>query len=395
VRDRIAHLLLGVAVMRTFSTHTRLRLGCTVVLLAGVIVAGWSSPSHAGGQSEIAVDRRQESGRHLPTPPRRHWTVNADNDLFVGQGTDRGYTGGLSITLSGSQIAETPAPTRLALRWFDRWTRFSGKLSRHDSETQPFYALQIGTLAMTPEALEANLPVEGDRPFASMGYITDSHYALSESESVLYQSSFTLGLIGTSIAEQVQKKVHKALRLREPAGYGQQISEGGELTARYAVARHALLRSAGVAVRGHDLKFVLEGGVGFLTEVAAELALRWGRRATPWWVSASDRGEYAAQPAANGAGRAYDVGDFHLTTGVKVRARAYNVFLQGQFRESPYTLSGSQLRPFVAEAWLGVVRDVRDFQISYTIRFQTAEMRNRPGGRSQAWASLAIGKNLR
>jgi hypothetical protein len=395
VRDKIAHPPFGVAVMRTLFTHARLRFGCTVVLFASLIFAACISPSRAGGLSEIAVDRRQESGRHLPTQPRRHWTINADNDLFVGQGTDQGYTGGLSVTLSGPQIAESPAPTRLALSWFDHWTRFRGKLSPHDSETQPFYTLQFGTLAMTPEALEADVPIEGDRPYASMAYIADSHYALSESESVLYQSTFTLGLIGTSMAEQVQKKVHKALSLREPGGYGRQISQGGELTARYAVARHALVRSTGFAGRGHDVKFVLEGGVGFLTEVAAELALRWGRRATPWWVSASDRGEYAAQPATNGAGGAYDLGDFHLTTGVKVRARAYNVFLQGQFRESAYTLSGSRLHPFVAEGWLGVVRDVRDFQISYTIRFQTAEMRHGRGARSQTWASLAVGRKLR
>ncbi len=49
---------------------------------------------------------------------------------------------------------------------------------------------------------------------------------------VNYQSSFTLGVLGTRIPERVQTLLHDALDLDEPQGWRNQISDGGELTAK-------------------------------------------------------------------------------------------------------------------------------------------------------------------
>ncbi len=34
------------------------------------------------------------------------WQINADNDLLTGQSTDRDYTGGLALTLSGKRVQD-------------------------------------------------------------------------------------------------------------------------------------------------------------------------------------------------------------------------------------------------------------------------------------------------
>ncbi len=326
--------------------------------------------------------------------PELHWTFTADNDLFVGRGDDRGYTGGLTTTLTGARLADIRAPSRLMLESIDRWLGFDRLSNVSESDRQTHFAMQFGVLALTPERLDVVAPVGGDRPYASLIYISESRYFLVSDENVLLQSSLTLGLLGTSVAEQMQTRVHRTLGLRMPMGYGRQVSEGGELTARYSLSRHGLLRSLRSQRRGRDLKFVVEGTVGFITEASAALVLRWGSLASPWWADASDLGEYAAQPAPNGVPRARSRGDFYVTVGTKVRVRAYNALLQGQFRSSVHTLDSSELRMLVADSWIGVVRDVGQFQISYTIRHQSPEIRRGIGSRDQLWASLAIGRDL-
>lgn len=358
----------------------------------GLISAGSgavSGPEPPLGEASAPQQRSKRVDR-----PRLHWVFNADNDLFAGQGHDYGYTGGLSLTLTGGRLAETSSPGGRVLDRLDDWTRFGHLSGSADTSSPKRDSLQIGVLALTPEVLEQDLPVPGDRPYGSLAYVAHSRYGLSDDEKRLYQSTFTVGLLGTSIAEQMQKKIHGAIGLREPLGYGHQISEGGELTARYAVARHALLARSGDERKDYDLKFTLEASVGYLSEGAAALALRWGRRTTPWWSSASEYGEYAAQPAPKAPEAARRPGDFYFIAGIKARARFYNAFLQGQFRASELTFPSSTLRPVVLESWIGVVRGIGDVQVTYALRHQTAELRTGAGSRNLVWASLAIGKRL-
>jgi hypothetical protein len=86
--------------------------------------------------------------------------------------------------------------------------------------------------------------------------------------------------------------------------------------------------------------------------------------------------------------------DLYISTGIKLRARAYNAFLQGQFRDSDAAFSASQLQPIIREAWLGVIADLGDFRLSYTLRFQSAEIKEGEGARDLRWAGLAVSKRV-
>ena len=46
--------------------------------------------------------------------------------------------------------------------------------------------------------------------------------------------------------------------------------------------------------------------------------------------------------------------------GVRVKARAYDAFLQGQFRESHVRYSTGEIEPLLAHAWIDLITDIAD-----------------------------------
>ena len=129
----------------------------------------------------------------------------------------------------------------------------------------------------------------------------------------------------------------------EPRGYQNQISEGGELTARYLTGG-STLRSQRLAFGDKfvETKTTWETSVGYLTEASYAVSTRFGAINSPWWTFAPERVDYLAQPTPLAAGSADGRGEFYVWAGAKVRLRAYNAFLQGQFRDSVHTLSGER-----------------------------------------------------
>jgi hypothetical protein len=251
----------------------------------------------------------------------------------------------------------------------------------------------FGLVLFSPDEIGRIDRSKRDRPYANLLYFSSSHYALDAEQSVMRQSTMTIGVLGTPAAEAVHRSVHKLMGSQDPRGYSHQISDGGEPTARYSVARHSLL-SMGSGRTQFDLGMALEGSVGYLTEGVAGVGLRWGRISSPWWSSVADHADYDSQPSLAIVGAAARK-DLYVSTGIKVRARAYNAFLQGQFFDSDVALSASDLQPIIREAWLGVIADLGDFRLSYTLRFQSAEIKTGEGARELRWAGLAFSKRRR
>ena len=156
--------------------------------------------------------------------------------------------------------------------------------------------------------------------------------------------------------------------------------------------RHALLASGFLRRRSFDLKLATEGSVGYLTEGSVALALRWGRITTPWWASTSEYADYAAQPARSIS--ALGEPERYWSGGIRLRARAYNAFLQGQFRDSPVTFKASELEPLILEGWLGFTTHFRGLRVSYVLRHQTREIKHGRGARSLTWAGLSLQRSF-
>src|SRR5690606_18213915 len=142
----------------------------------------------------------------------------------------------------------------------------------------------------------------------------------------------------------------------------------------------------------------LSGSIGYLTEASADLAFRWGSLDTPWWSSSPSIADYGGHPPIRLAGeRASRSGPrFQFAAGVNLRLRAYNAFLQGQFRSSEVTFGASDLNHVLLEAWLGVTTVFKNnLSVTYTLRHQTEELKTGDGAREVSWASIGVAQQVR
>src|SRR6202008_2731812 len=100
-----------------------------------------------------------------------------------------------------------------------------------------------------------------------------------------------LGCLGSALVPRAQRGVHRAMGSVQPEGWRHQISDGGELTARLMHERQ-WAREA-VSFAGSDLQLLYRAGagIGFMTDVTAGVAARWGRFKSPAWrIHASPTG---------------------------------------------------------------------------------------------------------
>jgi hypothetical protein len=205
-------------------------------------------------------------------------------------------------------------------------------------------------------------------------------------------------VLGLDAAKAAQRVMHDAIGADEPQGWEHQISEGGEPTARYSLARLGLRAAAG---DGRGLRFELKDAfavsAGYITEANASLTARWGRIHTPWWSFVPERAEYMMEPAPVFGGRAADGAprEFYVWAGVKARARGYNALLQGQFRDSDLSYDFEDTRPLIGEAWAGVTKELpAGYRVSWVVRYQTSELRTEPGDRELLWGGVSVSRSF-
>ncbi len=305
--------------------------------------------------------------------------VQLDNDLFAGGERDRDYTGGLAISISGTAAR-------------DGFLSLDPVLARIDAlsggePAQVHHARQIGLIAFTPKDIAVREPINDDRPYASLLFISNGRVRVDADQRHAWSSNLTVGVLGLSLSERLQSAIHDVVGSDQPRGYDHQISAGGEPTARYSLARHMLwiANPSGTI----DVKTTVQGSVGYLTEASAGLSMRIGRFDSPWWSFAPELTDYIAAPvpAVSNRGRP----EHYVFAGVRVKARAYNAFLQGQFRHSDVRYSASELEPIVAEAWLGFVMQLMgQTQLSYALNYQTAEIRHGRADRDAWWGGVQL-----
>lgn len=306
--------------------------------------------------------------------------IQLDNDLFAGRHLDRDYTGGMGVTISGTSAR-------------DGLLSLDPLLATIDEALQPApaagiqYARQIGLMAFTPHDIVADYAQQDDRPYASMLFLSNGRVYVDADDRGAWSSSVTIGVLGLSVSEDLHGAVHELVGSEVPRGYDHQISAGGEPTARYSIARHHLWIADPT---GHvDVKTTIEGSVGYLTQTSAAISMRIGRFDTPWWSFAPELADYMAAPVPVDADTRLD--ELYLFAGVRLKARAYNAFLQGQFRDSDVSYSFAQIEPVMAEAWFGLVMQVfEQTELSYTLHYQTAELREGQAARDAFWGAVQV-----
>ena len=207
-----------------------------------------------------------------------------------------------------------------------------------------------------------------------------------------------MGILGSNAGEVVQTAIHHASGNTTASGYDSQISDGGELTVQYAVSMQSLLLSNSVGDDNtFDLKYRVEGDIGYITEGSVTLAARWGQVESPWWSYAPTRSNYLPQPIPGSRDNFREPGgrDFFLWSAFTLRARAYNAFLQGQFRDNEFSLSGGELNHILGELSIGLNRRFGNaVNVSLALHYQTNEIKHDSSSRDIRWGGLTIHKSF-
>ena len=365
-----------------------------IVALAAAGASAIAVAQEPAAEEAAAVDQLIERAYSEPTASEavQGWSLAIDNDLFAPTQSDRDYTGGLAITVSGPQTAGYWWSLDPLLKRIDRLA-IPREASRHATINN---AVQVGWVSFTPQDLLAEDVNVADRPYASMVFVTGARqYVAADARSVRH-SDLTVGVLGLPLTSDVHSAVHRAVGSETARGYAHQISAGGEPTARY-VTGGSRLRAQRLTLGSRlvEAKTTWELSAGYLTEMSYAVSARLGDIDSSWWTFTPERVDYIAQPSPVERRSGRGLTELYVWAGAKARLRAYNAFLQGQFRDSDHRFGASDLNHVIGEVWLGITaRTFGGTQVSYAVRYQTAEIREGLGSRDPVWAGITISQSF-
>ena len=362
-------------------TANRIQL-FAIGIVTGVLMLAGSAYAFDNGEGRDSLPLSNQS---TMSEVRTSRSFAFDNDILVPGSRDQDYTYGLNLTFSGEGVENHWASLQNPLGWLDRKIGLDLRASNSIESSK----IEYGLFGFTPEDITQSAPQFDDRPYAGLVYVSSTHERYQPVGEVSWQSTLTVGVLGLDIVGDLQKGVHSITGSDQPQGWDNQISNGGELTARYSVARQHLLYSSG---SNFEIKTTTQGSVGFITEASWSLSMRAGKIHTPWISFNPELTSYGEKSNPSDAGR---VSEHYFWTGFALKARAYNSFLQGQFKDSVVTFDSDDLNHGIAEAWVGYTVALSDgYSFTYSIRGHTSELKRGAGNRNVVWGGLLITKSF-
>ena len=355
-------------------------------------------------------------------------SVYIDQDTFLKQTTDKDYTMGVLLSRSGAWVQRWWLDRPLT--WLDE--RLGSSALHHvvlaPGGAQAFdtHTFQLGVSAFTPlkgergRILEQREPIPNDRPYACLGYV--SARRTTAYRTVALSTSLDVGVLGLPICKAVQTDIHEAIGDVRPGGWHNQISHGGEPTARYRIAPAWLLLAGELGslvptsdydvFESHwlDLTVDTEASVGYYTNVAGGARLRFGLINSPFWQAArrpvgpvtvtsaglvEKRQPQAA--ASDEARRSFRVDELFVWVSGGATAWGYNALLQGQLRHSEVELDFGKdddplvasLNRFTSDVQVGGTIGFPRFSVSYQYNWQSAAFGGR-FSRRHAWGGVYV-----
>jgi len=320
------------------------------------------------------------------------WSFYFDNDGFAGNSDDQGYSGGISISITGKSVSEFPLSLDPVLHNVDNWLSISTN-KPHQRST-----MEVGFTVFTPDDTNASVPLRNERPYASLFYLSNSRTHVNTINKTAVTTSLTFGMLGLKAAGKLQNSLHKNVGARTVRGWSNQISAGGEPTFRYSVAKQTVLISD---YNNRNINFevtdTVKFNVGYLTDVLWGLSFRAGQLHSPWWSFNPELEEYT-EKSANTVSAHHNnnnSGEFYFWGGVNLRLRFYNAFLEGQFRDSAVTYTREELTWVTGELWIGITKQFSNgFRASYFLRSQTSEIKEGPADRNLVWGGIILSQSL-
>jgi Uncharacterized protein conserved in bacteria (DUF2219) len=140
-----------------------------------------------------------------------------DEHLLTNGSRDQDYNGGGEVTFSGEREGPIGRALDRALGFVDN------RLCPRDRFAAPGWqtghALAVGLLIFTPGDLAAHEVVDGDRPYASLFFLSAGRRYVSTDADVAYNSSLTFGMLGLPAARSVQHALHSLTGSVQPQGW--------------------------------------------------------------------------------------------------------------------------------------------------------------------------------
>jgi len=354
----------------------------TLQMLVGVVLLLSAGTAFAGITDETLTERIKKS---TPAGSGSSWALAFDNDILVPGSRDQDYTYGINFTLAGNQAVNQWASLHKPLGWIDNLIGLGGRIDQGIEASK----IEYGLFGFTPEDISQTAVQQDDRPYAGLIYVSSSREIYDRMHEVSWQSTLTFGIIGLSLVGDLQEVVHTAFGSDKPMGWDNQISNGGELTARYNISRQSLLSKSG---SGLEVKSTLQGSVGYITEVSWSLSTRAGKIRTPWVSFNPELVSYGEKSNPIGSVK---FSEQYVWAGISLKIRAYNVFLQGQFRDSAISYSSDEVNHAIVEAWVGYTIGLSDgYSFTYSIRGHSSELKQGNGDRNVVWGGVLLAKRF-
>lgn len=320
-----------------------------------------------------------------PKKTGEKWAFAFDNDVLVPGHRDQDYTYGLNFTQSGIEHKQSSlAPALVAL------DSLLGNHHMGEIGYQESFSRELGAFGFTPEDISISTPNPNDRPYASLVYLSSSREQVDLLNNRAWKSTMTIGALGLDLVGEMQNFAHKNTEGTTAEGWKNQISDGGELTAKYALARQQYFDQFSDKV---EIKSTLQGSVGYLTEASWGISMRAGKIHSPWSSFNPELASYGEKSSYSSSAKA--VNERFFWAGFSVKARVYNAFLQGQFRNSAVSYEHNELRPLLLETWVGYTFAFKQgYRISYVLRGHSSEIKQGAGDRNLLWGGIIVARSI-
>jgi hypothetical protein len=347
-----------------------------ILLAMGISLSSGASTETDGEQHP----HKSTTNYSAPEKPITGWAVSFDNDVLVPVSRDQDYTYGSSLTVSGSATSDYLLSLDGPLTKINQFLGINQTPSHHSAE--------FGLYGFTPEDKTSAEVLNDDRPFASIVYWSNTQEIATASPNTIWRSTLTLGVLGLDLVGNLQNTVHEAIDSDRANGWRHQVSDGGELTVHYSAARQHLWDVGNPNI---ELKTTTQTSLGYITEMSWGTSLRIGRISSRWQSYNPELTSYGEH--TNQTTHESSAPEHYFSMGAAVKFRAYNAFLQGQFRHSPVTYDYSELNHTIVELWAGYTYAFKNgYQISYLLRGHSSEIKQGDGNRAVMWGGLTLSK---
>ncbi|MGL6259132.1 lipid A deacylase LpxR family protein [Vibrio sp. WXL103] len=191
---------------------------------------------------------------------RNTFVFNIDNDGIVR--TDHDYSNGLFLSYTTGAI-NTPSFLRPL------------SLSAWGVPSLDKFEFVLGHKMWTPEDIEDENPIAGDRPYA--GYFHGELNFISLHPQQAHRFNLTIGVTGdNSMASQAQSIVHDIVGSDIPMGWDYQVDEGWVGSIGY-LSHYSLMRTQSFGDSQFEISSVSEFNAGnFRSDASTGLMFRWG-----------------------------------------------------------------------------------------------------------------------